>query len=121
MSGQILVKFSSIKFHENPFSLSRVGTCAKTDGRNDFNRRSAGMRTKTAHCKNIRTLNTDHIKLCIFYFKHFHLLVTTKYESPKVKNNVHSVNQSVVDNSLARICTNFICTVLTLQQPKDSV
>jgi hypothetical protein len=44
MYGQILVKFPSTKFHENPFSHSPVAACVQTDGRSRFNRRSAGKR-----------------------------------------------------------------------------
>ena len=34
-SRQIFEKYSYIKFHENPFSGSRVVPCGETDGRTD--------------------------------------------------------------------------------------
>jgi hypothetical protein len=35
-SRQILQKYSNIKFHENPFSGSRVVPCGRTDGKTDM-------------------------------------------------------------------------------------
>ena len=34
-SRQIFEEYSDIKFHENPFSASRVVPCGRTDGRTD--------------------------------------------------------------------------------------
>jgi hypothetical protein len=41
MARQFFVKLSSIKFHENLSSRSRVVMCVQTDRQNDFNMRSA--------------------------------------------------------------------------------
>jgi hypothetical protein len=49
MCRQITVVLPNIKFHENPFSRSRVVTCVQTEGRSDFNRRSAGLRTQSSN------------------------------------------------------------------------
>jgi hypothetical protein len=43
---QILVNLPNIKFHGNPFNRSRVVTRLQTDGRSNFNTRSARLRTR---------------------------------------------------------------------------
>jgi len=54
-SLQILEKYPNIKFHENPYSGSRVVSCGRTDGRTDGQADMTKLNSRFSQCCFMRT------------------------------------------------------------------
>ena len=79
-SREIFEKFSSIKFHENPFSGIRTVPCGRTDGQ--INRQTDTRKAIVAFCNFEKAPKNDYTKQLLMVHQRTHSAVLREIYRP---------------------------------------